>query len=224
MVCTSATATHEKDGSIMVSIPNQLEMVVSSLQDSLHHPHLCDVTISINGQSFLAHKFLLAALSNFFHHHFYNHSKETEFDISNLKNISANAFEFFIQFAYSSKVKLQSLDDVKGLLKLSRGLDSVSVKEACCEYLRSKLTGDNCTEILSYAEEFQLTELEKQAKKLMNKRLIELSETYMKQNQVNSSQSQKNTGKATHFMFHRYIASYVGFSYVSYQEWFYKVL
>lgn len=193
MVCTDATVTYDKDGSITVGISNQL--VVTSLQESLQHTYLCDVVIFIDGRSFHSHKFLMAALSNFFCSHFSKHSKEAEVDISDLKNISSSAFELFMQFAYFSRVKLQSLDDAKGLFKLAMGLDAATVKEACCEYLRSKLTTDNCGEILSFAEEFGLVDLEKRATKLINQRLIELSVTYMKPNQQKNSNNQKKIGK-----------------------------
>ncbi|KAJ8025400.1 hypothetical protein HOLleu_32946 [Holothuria leucospilota] len=180
MVCSNATVTHEMDGSITVSLPSQLDTIVTSLQDSLQHEHLCDVTIHLDNHHFSAHKFLLVSISKYFRRLFFTYTKEHVADITNSTELSAKSFEQFLRFAYSSKLKLESLDDVKEMLQLARILEAGSIKEACREYLRGKLTGDNCTEILSVAEENQLEELEKQAKKLMNKRLMELSETYKK--------------------------------------------
>lgn len=193
MVCSNATVTHEMDGSITVSLPSQLDAIVTSLQDSLQHEHLCDVTIHLDNHHFSAHKFLLVSLSKYFHRLFFTYKDEHVADITNSTELSANSFEQFLRFAYSSKLKLESLDDVKEMLQLARILEADSIKETCREYLRVKLTGDNCTEILSVAEEYQLEELEKQAKKLMNKRLMELSETYKKKN-ITDNNCQKEKG------------------------------
>ena len=73
-----------------------------------------------------------------------------------------------------------TMQDVDMVLNTAVALKSGTMLEACCEFLKSQLTGDNCVDIISIAEAYNLTEIKRQANRLMCERLIELSQTYKK--------------------------------------------
>ena len=96
-----------------------------------------------------------------------------------LINIKVPGFQLFIDFAYMARMAI-TMQDVDTVLNTAVTLKSATMLEACCEFLKSQLTGDNCVDIISIAEAYNLTEIKRQANRLMCERLIELSQTYKK--------------------------------------------
>ncbi|XP_033632811.1 myoneurin-like [Asterias rubens] len=178
MAASSLQITRREDGSYLYEFTSHSQHILQTLNECRQFPRLCDCTVLVETRTFNTHKAVLIACSDYFKSYF-----TTLPDVSGqpivLENVSARGFHLLLEFAYTSRMCL-TMAVMEDVLSVAVNLKAASVLEACCEFLKSQLTGDNCVDIISVAETFNLTEIKRQANRLMCERLIELSQTYNK--------------------------------------------
>lgn len=109
-----------------------------------------------------AHKVLLAMNSNVFEKMFYEESMANG-DIA-IADVSAAAFQEFLQFFYRSDINLTS-SRMAAIMYLGKKYNVAECMEGCVEILRDGLTSENVCTILSFALLYDYTQLVKACEK-----------------------------------------------------------
>ncbi|OCT93851.1 transcription regulator protein BACH1 [Xenopus laevis] len=97
---------------------------------------LCDVTIVVEDQRFLAHRTVLAACSDFFLSRLVQPC-DGDFIITLPEEVSVKGFVPLLQFAYTSKL-LVNKDNLLEIQECAKLLDVHDIEEACFEFLKLK--------------------------------------------------------------------------------------
>ncbi|KAK3101658.1 hypothetical protein FSP39_005276 [Pinctada imbricata] len=113
---------------------------------------LCDITLKVQGQSFLAHRIVLAACSDYFCAMFTNEMSERDQSVIELHEVSANVMDVLLDFVYTETVNV-SVENVQELLPAACLLQLNGVKNACCSFLEKQLDSSNCLGIKVFAEQ-----------------------------------------------------------------------
>ncbi|XP_033102918.1 zinc finger protein 480-like [Anneissia japonica] len=180
---SSLQITRQGDGSFMYEFSAHGQQVLHTLNNCRNSPDLTDITIAVSNEVFRAHKPVLIACSDYFRNFFAVQKPENPQQVLELSNINLTGFQLFLDFAYTSRLSL-SMEVVQDVLSAAVVLKASSVMEACCEFLKSQLTADNCVDVITIAETYGLAEIKRQANRMMCERLIELSQTYKQNPQV----------------------------------------
>ncbi|KAJ7993258.1 hypothetical protein DPEC_G00270580 [Dallia pectoralis] len=123
--------TIERSGSIQLDIPDFSNSVLSHLNQLRVQGRLCDIVVNVQGQSFRAHKVVLAASSPYFRDHM-SLSQMSTVSISVIRNPSV--FEQLLSFCYTGRLCLQLADIISYLTAAS--------------FLQMQHIIDRCTQIL----------------------------------------------------------------------------
>ncbi|XP_043941198.1 zinc finger and BTB domain-containing protein 37 [Protopterus annectens] len=123
----------EKSGSIQLEIPDFSNSVLSHLNQLRMQGRLCDIIVNIQGQTFRAHKVVLAASSPYFRDHMALSDMNT-ISISVIKNPSV--FEQLLSFCYTGRICLQ-LADIISYLTAASFLQMQHIIDKCTQILES---------------------------------------------------------------------------------------
>ncbi|KAK6484073.1 zinc finger and BTB domain-containing protein 37-like [Huso huso] len=121
----------ERAGSIQLEIPDFSNSVLSHLNQLRMQGRLCDIIVNVQGQSFRAHKVVLAASSPYFRDHM-SLGEMSTVSISVIRNPSV--FEQLLSFCYTGRLCLQLADIISYLTAAS--------------FLQMQHIIDKCTQIL----------------------------------------------------------------------------
>lgn len=121
----------ERSGSIQVDIPDFCNSVLSHLNQLRVQGRLCDIVVNVQGQSFRAHKVVLAASSPYFRDHM-SLSQMSTVSLTVIRNPSV--FEQLLTFCYTGRLCLQLADIISYLTAAS--------------FLQMQHIIDRCTQIL----------------------------------------------------------------------------
>uniref|UniRef100_A0A4W5RVZ3 Zinc finger and BTB domain containing 37 n=1 Tax=Hucho hucho TaxID=62062 RepID=A0A4W5RVZ3_9TELE len=123
--------TMERVGSIQLDIPDFSNSVLSHLNQLRMQGRLCDIVVNVQGQSFRAHKVVLAASSPYFRDHM-SLSQMSTVSLSVIRNPSV--FEQLLSFCYTGRLCMQLADIISYLTAAS--------------FLQMQHIIDRCTQIL----------------------------------------------------------------------------
>ncbi|KAM9410222.1 zinc finger and BTB domain-containing protein 37 [Pholidichthys leucotaenia] len=121
----------ERSGSIQLDIPDFSNSVLSHLNKLRVQGRLCDIVVNVQGQSFRAHKVVLAASSPYFRDHM-SLSQMSTVSLTVIRNPSV--FEELLSFCYTGRLCLQLADIISYLTAAS--------------FLQMQHIIDRCTQIL----------------------------------------------------------------------------
>ncbi|XP_061884765.1 zinc finger and BTB domain-containing protein 37-like isoform X1 [Entelurus aequoreus] len=121
----------ERSGSIQLDIPDFSNSVLSHLNQLRVQGRLCDIVVHVQGQSFRAHKVVLAASSPYFRDHM-SLSQMSTVSLTVIRNPSV--FEQLLGFCYTGRLSLQLCDIISYLTAAS--------------FLQMQDVIDRCTHIL----------------------------------------------------------------------------
>ncbi|KAG9350828.1 hypothetical protein JZ751_024717, partial [Albula glossodonta] len=121
----------ERAGSIQLDIPDFSNSVLSHLNQLRMQGRLCDIVVNVQGQSFRAHKVVLAASSPYFRDHM-SLGEMSTVSISVIRN--PTVFEQLLSFCYTGRLCLQLADIISYLTAAS--------------FLQMQHIIDRCTQIL----------------------------------------------------------------------------
>ncbi|KAI8521185.1 Zinc finger and BTB domain-containing protein 8B [Branchiostoma belcheri] len=122
-------------GSWVHQPPRYFREVFSILKQQRLEQQYCDAQVIVNGQTFPAHKALLAANSNFFHQYFTINKDSCRVE---LNNISAESFKSIVEFMYSGRLLLQE-SNVTDVLQTASLLQMHDIVTVCCNFVKEKL-------------------------------------------------------------------------------------
>ncbi|XP_047444013.1 zinc finger and BTB domain-containing protein 37 [Mugil cephalus] len=121
----------DRSGSIQLDIPDFSNSVLSHLNQLRVQGRLCDIVVNVQGQSFRAHKVVLAASSPYFRDHM-SLSQMSTVSLTVIRNPSV--FEQLLSFCYTGRLCLQLADIISYLTAAS--------------FLQMQHIIDRCTQIL----------------------------------------------------------------------------
>ncbi|XP_077439674.1 zinc finger and BTB domain-containing protein 37 [Vanacampus margaritifer] len=121
----------ERSGSIQLDVPDFSNSVLSHLNQLRAQGRLCDIVVYVEGQSFRAHKVVLAASSPYFRDHM-SLSQMSTVSLTVIRN--ASVFEQLLGFCYTGRLRLQLCDIISYLTAAS--------------FLQMQEVIDRCTRIL----------------------------------------------------------------------------
>ncbi|XP_036884816.1 kelch-like protein 26 isoform X1 [Sturnira hondurensis] len=150
----------DKNGALKCtfSAPSHSTSLLQGLATLRSQGQLLDVVLTVNRETFHAHKVVLAACSDYFRAMFTGGMREASQDIIELKGLSARGLRHIIDFAYSAEVTLD-LDCVQDVLGAAVFLQMLPVVELCEEFLKAAMSVETCLHIGHMATTFSLASL-----------------------------------------------------------------
>lgn len=121
----------ERSGSIQLDIPDFSNSVLTHLNQLRVQGRLCDIVVNVQGQSFRAHKVVLAASSPYFRDHM-SLGQMSTVSLTVIRN--PGVFEQLLSFCYTGRLVLQLADIISYLTAAS--------------FLQMQHIIDRCTQIL----------------------------------------------------------------------------
>ncbi|KAJ6643121.1 Kelch-like protein 26 [Pseudolycoriella hygida] len=137
---------------------------------------LLDITLLVEGKSFRAHRAVLAAVSDYFRAMFTDAMKESTQSEIKILEVSARGMELILNYAYTSKIELDS-DNILDVLSAASYVQIDAVVEACTNFLTSHLDLENCVDLATISETFCLEKLRQKCYRFICANLSEFAVT-----------------------------------------------
>lgn len=131
--------------------------------DRVSNQTYCDVTLNVAGKKFHCHKFLLGAVSEYFHILFKSKFKDScsdEITVSTPFGSTAGVFEQFIQYIYSEEISLNSAN-VLDVLFTANYFKVDQLEKHCVHYLMENISPENYFDIYRSANQLNILKLQK---------------------------------------------------------------
>ncbi|XP_020900163.1 kelch-like protein diablo [Exaiptasia diaphana] len=126
----------------------------------------CDVVLEVDGQSFPAHRCVLAANSQFFYTLFTSGMRDSNEKHIKLCSLSSSALSTILDFFYTRDIVVNK-DNAEELLEAASFLLLNHVKNACATIISSNLSISNCFSTKRLADRYALDELKRKADSFM---------------------------------------------------------
>ncbi|KXJ17728.1 Kelch-like protein 12 [Exaiptasia diaphana] len=126
----------------------------------------CDVVLEVDGQSFPAHRCVLAVNSQFFYTLFTSGMRDSKEKHVNLRSLNGLAVSAILDFFYTRDIVVDN-DNAEELLEAASFLLLNRVKNVCAEVISNNLSISNCFSTKRLAERYGLDELKKDAQSFM---------------------------------------------------------
>ncbi|XP_044758542.1 kelch-like protein 18 [Coccinella septempunctata] len=136
---------------------------------------LCDVILKVDGQSFSAHRIVLASTIPYFHAMFTNDMIESRSREIEMQCIDPTALEALINFAYSGKVTLDP-SNVQSIMIGASFLQLSKVRDACANYLLQRLHPQNALGFRDFADSLGCNSLAESVDKYVETYFHEVSQ------------------------------------------------
>lgn len=112
---------------------------------------LCDVTIVVGEETYLAHRYVLAVSSEYFRNLFSEDKKE---EIVKIEDTQPEIVKQCIEYIYTGATDINR-DNVEALWETSAKLQLPDIAEQCAEYLLSSMDGKHCIFARSLATKYE---------------------------------------------------------------------
>ena len=148
--------------------------LVKSLNNLRKEGVFCDVSLSVRGTIFPAHRNVLAANSPYFKALLSSEMKENFENVVKLDELEAKTVGSILDFMYSGKVTINK----ENALDLTMAADYMflpNLKDKGCDFLAKKMNVSNCLTILTVAEKYNFTELHDKAQKFVQENFYSMS-------------------------------------------------
>uniref|UniRef100_A0A8D0FNA2 BTB domain-containing protein n=1 Tax=Strix occidentalis caurina TaxID=311401 RepID=A0A8D0FNA2_STROC len=122
------------------------EMACASFSNRCLEGTVCDVTISVDGVEFEAHKTVLCSCSDYFRALFSSRCNSAEKPVYKIPGTSPDMMRLIISYAYTGTAPVTA-DNVESLLIAADQFNVMGIAGLCCEFLQSQLCSENCISI-----------------------------------------------------------------------------
>ncbi len=110
------------------------DKLVSVLKSMRENQELCDITIKVGSRSFLAHKTILAASSNYFRAMFSHGFKESSASEVNIDG-DPKVFELLLEYAYTGQMKIVP-KLAFGIVEMACYMQFKEISEYLCQFMK----------------------------------------------------------------------------------------
>ncbi|OXA64020.1 kelch-like protein 9 [Folsomia candida] len=164
------------DQTVQFESPTHTGILLSGLNNLRSRNLLVDVTLIADGQSFEAHRVVLASISDYFRSMFTSDVRESNLKEITLEGVSARGIQYLLDYAYTSRLSLNLLN-IQDVLSTASHVQVTTVVEACSSYLQEQLDLENCVDIVTLAETYSLHQLRKRVYRFICGHLMDFSQT-----------------------------------------------
>ncbi|XP_067003128.1 kelch-like protein diablo isoform X2 [Anabrus simplex] len=137
--------------------------VLLGLNELRKEGHFCDVTLSVDGVKFPAHRNVLASFSPYFKAMFTSKLAESRQAVVAVNGVEAPMMSLLLDYAYTSTTVITRAN-VQSLLSAANLLQVLPVRDAACLFLERHMDTTNCVGIHCFAETHACTELQVKAR------------------------------------------------------------
>ena len=163
----------------MTTDPSQHRQELIERLDTLRrNESFCDVTVSVKGKEFKAHKPVLAAASPFFLSLLESDMSESNEQLIKieLEEATAAVMEDVLKYIYTGNVSVTE-ESGHNLIATADYLLMPGLKTAACDFLEKKVTPENCLYNYYFADKYQCTDLKESSCEVIQKRFSIVMET-----------------------------------------------
>ena len=118
----------------------------------------CDVTILAGSSKLYAHRAVLVSVSNYFASMLAGNFAEAQQNEIVIDGCGEKDLKLIVDFIYTTKITIDE-HNVQSLLQASIYLQIIEVKDACCEFIKQRLSPSNCLAVKQLAQENGCLEL-----------------------------------------------------------------
>ena len=164
---------------LMSADPSQHRQELTERLDSLRRlDSLCDVTIAVKGKEFKAHKAVLAAASPFFLSLLESNMRESKEQLIRieLEEATASVMEDVLKYVYTGNVSVTD-ESSHNLIATADYLLLPGLKTAACDFLKEKVTVENCVVNYYFAVKYQCAKLKQKSCDVINSKFSVVMET-----------------------------------------------
>jgi kelch-like protein 18 len=139
---------------------------------------LCDITLVASDHKFTAHRIVLASNIPYFKGMFLNDMIESKQEVITINTIDPGALEQFINYSYNGKIIINN-ENVQSLLIGANFFHLKNIKNACCEFIKKRLSIQDALCVRNFAEQLMCPDLVLAVNRFINKnfnRIISTSE------------------------------------------------
>ncbi len=172
----------------MATEPTESDMCVMTYKDMKHPtqllqkladvdltPNFYDITFIVEGQSFSAHKCIMAASSDYFAVMLAGGFKENKLHTIPIEGIPAVAFELILSYIYSGKIKLDT-QTVRDVYEAADMLQFTSITKKCCIFMLRDVNVSSCIDYLVMAKKHSLHDIYYKAENCVFQKFVEVSQ------------------------------------------------
>ncbi len=152
--------------------PSQLLTKLAELRESTEY---CDIIFKVDDKTFLAHKVIMAASSDYFSAIFAGGFKERSMDTIPLKGITPEAFQQIISHIYTANICLDT-SNVQDIYEAANLLQYGTIQDECENHIKESMCPDTCIDYLLTAKKHSLMEIYQIAETCLLKKFKEVSE------------------------------------------------
>lgn len=156
--------------------PSHAEEALYCMNELRKNVHLCDVILVVGDRRIPAHRVVLSSCSPYFSAMFTSELVESRQREVILQGVDADAIQLLVEFSYTARIQV-SEDNVQSLLPASSLLQLLSVRDACCDFLKRQLHPSNCLGIRSFADAHTCTELLESSHRFALQHFVAVSQT-----------------------------------------------
>ncbi|XP_046398466.1 kelch-like protein diablo isoform X2 [Ischnura elegans] len=149
--------------------------VLGGLEDLRSEGHFCDVSLSVDGQLYPAHKSVLSAFSPYFKAMFTSRMAESRQQVVTLQGLDGPTLAIIIDYAYSAVAHINS-SNAQALLSAANLFGIHSLRSACCRYLTRHMDASNALGVLCFAETHSCARMAATARAFVHKNFRDVSE------------------------------------------------
>ncbi|XP_077998292.1 kelch-like protein 26 [Glandiceps talaboti] len=133
----------------------------------------CDVTMLVDGQSYVAHRCLLAAYSPYFDAMFGSDMSEKNKREIEFPSLTCRQADFLLEYLYNQNVRL-TIENLEDCLEVADFFHIPQMKDKCGEFLSSILDCTNCIRYRTLAETFSVHKAYREAKKFIERYFVDV--------------------------------------------------
>lgn len=101
---------------------------------------------------------------------------ESKQDMITINNIDANALEQFINYSYNGNITITN-ENVESLLIAANFFDLQTIKSACSDFIKKRLSVNDAFCIRQFAEQFMCRDLISSVNRFINKHFSKICQT-----------------------------------------------
>lgn len=137
---------------------------------------LCDITLVANDAKFTAHRIVLAASIPYFHAMFLHEMAESRQEQISIQAVEPQALEQFINYSYNGQVTISN-ENVQALLVGANFFHLKHIKNACCEFVKKRLSVQDALCVRNFAEQLMCHDLVLAVNRFINKNFTKIALT-----------------------------------------------
>ena len=150
--------------------------MMRSLDKSRKENVLSDITLQVEGQTFAAHRCVLAASSKFFYGLFTNDMKEKSASVVVLEGIPVSVMDQLLSYLYTGEIQVTETN-VEDVIASANYLLLPRLKNIACKFKERLLSASNCVLNYLFAEKYDCKELQTYAGELIKQNLATLGKS-----------------------------------------------